>query len=274
MKYIPRLLIGLLILLISTEALLRRLDPLGIRYLEDIGNLFGHMESDYTLPPGHYDLDTFTVTVNGDRTRRVPDTPSQATCTLVAIGDSVTFGHGVGNQETWVNLLAREFPDIRFINTGTNGFNSHAIREMQGRWLTEANGFIYFIIQNDTDPNVPSLERDRFYPYISAYWIVLQSRLTGNPVASSPDIPDTFWDDLTAIQEAAPTLLFVDNPDFAAPIQARFPEDTILIDPYTHTNSLADPHPDSEGHQEIAAAMLPGVRDAVQRWCEKRVSPS
>ena len=40
------------------------------------------------------------------------------------MGDSVTFGYGVDDDQTWVDGMARALPDVHVINAGVSGFNS------------------------------------------------------------------------------------------------------------------------------------------------------
>lgn len=242
---IKKVLFSIALTLIALELILRLFDPLGVVYLEDIGAVFDKAESGnpYTLAPGVYRFNTFTATILADRSRLVPDNSTIADCVIVAIGDSVTFGHGVNDKDTWVNLLARQFQGGQFINTGMNGYNSHAVREMQAQWVERANGFIYLVTSNDSDPQLPSLERDRFYPYLSAYLLILQA-----PSQHEQDTPFAFLADIAAIQQTAPTLVL----------------EGIT---YSEVNSYADPHPNAAGHEQIASAILPMVRETIQAWC-------
>jgi lysophospholipase L1-like esterase len=49
---------------------------------------------------------------------------------IVAVGDSVTFGHGVEAEEAWAAVLARAFPGSRVINLGLSGAGPQQYRRV------------------------------------------------------------------------------------------------------------------------------------------------
>lgn len=268
MYILKRVLIMIMMTLLLLELLLRLFDPFGIVYLRDISGVFdvANWDTDpYHLPEGEHTFHTFTATILPDHSRRVPDTPSQAACTLVAIGDSGTFGHGVQDGETWVNVLAQAFPDVRFVNTGLNGYNSSQVHQMQQQWTGTADGFIYRVDQNDIDPPY-TRPRSKWMSYTSAYIIYLLTRQQTAQAEQAVVLPDGFIADVLAIDNTAPTLFFAEDTALSHALQAHLPT-LLIISPYTHHNSVADPHPDTAGHQEIAAALLPYVQAAIDAWC-------
>lgn len=135
------------------EVYLRTADPWGLSYVHDIDDFYSYYDTqtyapDWVIAPGQYEYTGSSMMVLADHTRLVPDTNQTANCTVVAIGDSVTFGMWVDDEATWVNQLARNFPEVHFVNAGIPGYESQHIRRMQGRF-PDAEGYIYLIVRND-----------------------------------------------------------------------------------------------------------------------------
>jgi lysophospholipase L1-like esterase len=86
----------------------------------------------YLLPPSVRDRLPFTMTVNpeGFRGPVLPRVPPPAALRVAAVGDSATFGWGVGDDETYPALLAtklaRSFPGrrVEVWNAGIPGFST------------------------------------------------------------------------------------------------------------------------------------------------------
>lgn len=133
------------------EGFLRVIDPWGIYYFDDQLELRESYvqlpDGTYTLPEGEYQLTRFSASILMDGTRLVPDT-QLSDCVIVTVGDSVTWGHGVNDAETWVNLLARDFPTVQFINAGVNGYNIETVWRSMGRF-PNAKGYLYLMTDND-----------------------------------------------------------------------------------------------------------------------------
>ncbi len=129
-------LVGILVVLVGTEVLFRIFDPTGAgRYGTDqfyAQQRYAPDPRGYSLPPGDYHFSNWSAIINPDRTRAVPDTPAAAPLTLAFIGDSVTFAWGVSDADTWINLLAGDFPQVQFINTGVGGYTStHVLASLE-----------------------------------------------------------------------------------------------------------------------------------------------
>ena len=111
----------------------------------------------YNVRSGTHVLSSFTFTLLPDRTRAVPATNPSASRTLVFVGDSVTFGYGVDDAQTWVNLVARQRPDWHVVNAGVSGYNSTNVRRNVEQDRT-ADALVYLIVNNDAEPeNHPDL---------------------------------------------------------------------------------------------------------------------
>jgi hypothetical protein len=125
--------------LVILEGLLRILDPWGV--MAYIGDLVAYASGTapdplrgYVLAPGAYHMPRWSATVLPDHSRLVPDANTVATCRIVILGDSASFGHGVNDGETWVNLLARQYPNVRVIDAGLDGYNIDNILGLHKAW--------------------------------------------------------------------------------------------------------------------------------------------
>jgi lysophospholipase L1-like esterase len=74
-----------------------------------------------------------TYEIDADGFKAVPHR-GEAEVQVFFFGDSYTFGHGVGNRDTWSNLLAREHFDDR-VHIFNAGVNAYGLAQMYGRLL-------------------------------------------------------------------------------------------------------------------------------------------
>jgi len=78
----------------------------------------------WRMRPG-YDEDGERIDAHGVRSdREVPFERTEGTRRIVALGDSFTFGLGVANGLTWVDLLGGELDGVETVNLGVNGFGT------------------------------------------------------------------------------------------------------------------------------------------------------
>ncbi len=252
-------LVWLAVIPLLVEFGLRTFDPWGVqRYLDDLVMMYRQFRLDeprgYVLPPGDYQFAGWRATINGDYTRRVPDA-SSAPCVVAFLGDSVTFGHGVGDSVTWVNLLARELPNTRLINAGLNGYNILSVTG--ARQAVAASAYIYLLVGND-DQELPRISGERHSKSAIQDYLYFAYP----PRADLPYlIPGRFDDALDKLLgDPAVTVVAFDLPG-----ETRYADYHIPL--YTHSISRADGHADAAGNREIAAAMLPIVRNAVRERC-------
>lgn len=249
---------GMILALLLLEGLLS-LDPVGLRYIRDYKILTDQIlpaPAGYTYAAGRYTLSRSVVTMLEDGTRLVPDSSSGGTSLMVFVGDSVTFGLGVSDEQTFVNLIAQANPGVRVVNAGMPAFNITNIRRAVATQPPEAR-IIYLISDNDADPIFePSFApEDRLpdLPWTALYWrflpVVLQA---GDPRFSNAgrDL-EAYQSEVSAFSND-PRVLIVGYDDVLTPITPR----AVPIAPYTTRLSFADKHPDANGHRQIAEALL------------------
>ena len=259
---IRRLIIGILVAILLFFVLLEgllSLDPLHFQHFRDqivLSNNTIPAPAGWTFAPGTYRLVLNTVTMLDDGTRRVPDTNVDASKMLVFVGDSVTFGYGVDDDETFANLIARQLPDVHVYNTGITAFNStNILRQVQN--YADADAIVYLITSNDDDGEYIidfSAKRPDF-SWIVLYAVYLPPLLFPQQLRPPHDT-DRYLRDVAQIS-AYPNTLVVGYDDTLTPITPG----AVRIAPYTTRNSISDPHPDAEGHRFIAEQLLPLIRE-------------
>ena len=261
------ILFGMLLALVLGEVLLSLFDPLGFAYYRDQAYLSTQLVADprgYTFRTGTHTLLSYTFTILPDGTRAVPDTNVNGSKTLVFVGDSVTFGYGVDDDQAWVNLVARELPDVHVINAGISGFNStNALRTVEQ--YPNADALVYLLIGNDADeenhPDFDHLRQPVPLSWLATYLTNLPTFL--NPVGvdgfiARGNLP-RYLGEVRQINADPRTLLVAfDNELTTLTIQQCCA--VTLINRGTDRVSPADGHPGVRGSQEIAAQMLLLVR--------------
>lgn len=259
-----KLIVGLFTVLITVavvEGGLRLFDPWGaLRYYSDQAALYRSFIADpqngYHPLPGVYQFSNWQATILPDGSRRVPDSQPNG-CTVVFVGDSLTYGIGVNDADTWVNLLARSL-SIHAINAGVYSYNAERVRDRLVVYPGAAL-FIYLFIGNDGDPDPDWQASASAHLAIHDYLYTLDAttpRLSTNPPVYTPD----FMPALEVLKQRTVIVAF-DTEGLSRQIGAH------LIPSYTHHISYADAHPDRIGHQEIAAAMRPLVQASAERIC-------
>jgi lysophospholipase L1-like esterase len=257
-----------ILLLLTLETGLRVLDPWRAGDAqEDILTMYSAFQPDpvrgYILPPGDYHMPRWSATVLADTTRLVPDDHANAPCKLVLLGDSLTFGMGVSDGETWANLLARELPQVDVVNTGVIRYD---IKQILGtyRQFDDADAYLYLMYDNDwRDEHEWFVHiRPQRLSYIMLY-LNLASDHGGPPGVLELD---EFYEKLRYLLSDERVTIVALNSPFAQQVHAHVPE-LRIIPAYTQRISTADFHPDAAGHRQIAASMLPIVREAVRKAC-------
>lgn len=266
-KVILRLLVVLALTPLLIEGALRLVDPWGAAFYQENYDLTQHFVEapslGYVLPPGVYHGRAWTATELSDETRLLPDRHG-GPCHVVLLGDSVTWGYRVNDADAWANRVAAALPDATVANVAQIGYNIDQVITLW-RARPDADVDVYLIIPNDIEP-AASLQTFREAPdpaqynYVYLYLNHFRTALTPGALDYS-----RLFAGLDAMR-ADPRVTFVAFDDaFGRAVAARYP--VHLIPWYTHPISYLDGHPSAAGHAEIAAALLPIIRQAVQNRC-------
>lgn len=271
-------LLAILITILTLDALLFWIDPLGVVQARHAQATFFLLmqphETGYRLQTGTHRIHHYTMTVTEAGNRTVPDTNLQAACTIAVIGDSLTMGIGVEDRETWVNRLAQQFDNVRFINAGRSDYSAPNILALKD--AIPAEGYIWLIIEND---DIERLQFWRFVPvgnpYLPATRLYVRhlQRQFARAQDGQPGRPVNrarFDETAAQIVENPSTIGFAFERPQAESIGARLAQryDNVhLIPDYRGRISAADGHPNTAGHIEIAAAMQPYLTDFMDMRC-------
>lgn len=264
-------LFGFILTFCLIEGLLRTFDPLRIELVRSDWHEIAPVPGEQgilVIDPGVYRLTENTVTIGADGFRVLPDTNLDAACTIAFIGDSVTFGWGVDDHEVFANRIAREFPNVRFINASAPGSDN-----LQLLWMMEhtaANGYIHLIYENDardialknTAPRVQITAADRL---LYTRWYI--KRLY-SVYSRAPEVINTadFFAALDGMRDYNVLFFAQRSNPLIDRITERYPEVVVLDWTWRQLN-WADSHPDPAGHEAGARLMLPYVREFVQETC-------
>lgn len=260
-----RLLVVLAVAPLLLEGLLRLFDPLGAHYFTDLEILGRASVPDnarsYILGPGRYALRGWSVTELSNGVRYTP-APDPGGCLLLILGDSVAFGQGVNDDDTFGSVLAKSLP-VQPINAAFEGYNSH---QVLGALLhfPQAEVAVYLISNNDKDPAwrfdqpAPVGDMPAISLYATALWAMQHH-------GGAQEDQTRFDADMKQIAADPRVILFAFPESVGEETHAHY--GSHIIPWYTHHNSYFDGHPSAAGHAEIAAAMLPIVRSAVRERC-------
>lgn len=258
------------ITLVLIEVLLRVTDPFGVVYFHDLANNFYDISvadpRGYVVPPGHYEASHWSFTILPDHTRAVPDTTREAEKTIVFVGDSVTFGYGVNDVETWVNLVAREFPDWHVINDSYPGWS---IENLEGAWEMHPDADLIFVltITNDSDEPKRVAGAAGWKPtYIQLYATMISYLLRGYPTPSAETAAalEPAWRAAINRIGADPRVTFIVmnvTGDYDDRVLAMFPDKTLRIENYSTLISTVDSHANAEGNAFVARQVIPLIRE-------------
>lgn len=271
---------GFLLVSISTlvvlEIALGMLDPLGMAFyakVDWLNQFLGRANGSFSLSPGQYDMDGWVVSMNQDATRLVPD--SGTGCTLLFVGDSVTWGWGVNDEQTFANLIAREL-GVKAINAGVYRYSSENVAASL-QFFKDYELAVYLIFPNDhhrtwsTTQSIQPFGEYRFpgfgilhqsTPALVWYGLYFTTQSTH---AESTPYMERFEADMQRITAHDNVLVFAFDDPLTTAVSERY--EVNVIDWYTGRISPVDPHPDPDGHQHIADAMLPYLRDRMTSAC-------
>ncbi len=271
-NFLMKLLVAVLLLIVTLlmlELLIRLTDPLGIiRYFSNIERYVFREDDElgYKLEPGSYAFIGWSSTILEDGTRYVPDAPTNSDCVIVALGDSVTFGQGVNDDETWVNRLAQRFPGVKFVNAGVPGYNLPNLIAQYERFKDQYQAVLYTLIDNDVEASI-----SRKQPPLTT-WLVRHSAiflyLHALSLPRPPNMPESEYRAYLDILSADPRVLMTAfaSGGVSEALVKDYP--AIFLQPmWTHFLSPFDPHPSAQGHEEIAQTAAPLVEQIIAQFC-------
>jgi hypothetical protein len=117
----------------------------------------------YTLKPSIKERafrSIVTTDENGFRINALPPTPHPQRPTFITLGDSITFGYGVENNETLSAQLEAQMPDTEFINAGVPGYTLDqeiALYNKEIRSSIDPEGLLLVFYWNDLDRFDPGM---------------------------------------------------------------------------------------------------------------------
>ncbi len=256
MKIIRRVLAQLLIIalvtLIMTELILQTVDPLGLKYVDDLATFYSYAlptEYGFRVPPGTYPVSNWSFTIAADGARYTPASETaqsrQRGQRVLFVGDSVTFGWGMNDDQTWINHIAQQL-GIEAVNAGMPGFNATQILEVVRSYPDEEH-IVYLSFHNDNQvetmlqpPQPRTLRLVRLY-----------NLLTQPPI---PESDPAFSASMQTLSEDDRILILAFDDHYGRQVSQNY--GAVLIPPYTTVISVADQHADAAGNQQIADGAL------------------
>lgn len=257
-------------------------DPLGLRYLTDDYQMVDRLQcatatcSLVRMPEGrHTYANGWTATINAQGFRVVPDNAPDCTTHIAVIGDSFVWGPMVGDADTWINLLARQFPQACFYNYAQYGNNAQQVAQTLARYVPDSmDHVLYLIFENDDMPsfelgkepkNKPSpLIALRYLDFLA--WMVEHPDMTVNVYEDRRD-PEMFLAMVEMIASDPRVTLF--GFEGTRPVRlvqdAGYPVNTIMMPPLDEQISPLDNHPTAAGHARIARELEPFIAQLLSR---------
>lgn len=177
------------------EVALRVFDPLGVAYFPETARYFADMAPNpdyaYIHRPGRHRYGGVDVQINssGLRGPEIAPHPAPAAPRLVVLGDSIVFGWGADQDETFPwrlrNLAQGEGIMLEVVPVGAGSWNTRTEWEFlrkKGAAL-EADILALFVVPNDLEPHLDArtdIPKDQLAPpgTASSTWSRLASRLS------------------------------------------------------------------------------------------------
>lgn len=261
---------SLLISLLFAEMMMRLIDPLGVyHYYLELGQINELAIPDdtraFAYKPGSFDLDTWKMQINSNGNRVVPHAAASSSCRLATIGDSVTFGLGVNDNQTWPDLVAQDLSGVDAINPSKPGYN--AANFMPLIKATPATAYVYLAIANDTEPPAKFIPHGQSIAPESALADYLYYWVKTRPGTAHAQDMSGYISDLGDLLTMPNVLIVsVKGNAFNDALRVARP-DTVIIPVWTKVISIGDPHPSAAGHREIETAILPHLYPWLLSFC-------
>lgn len=266
LKTLTVLVLTLLTAMACLYPFLKFVDPLGIHaYSQWIhwtqANRLPHA-SGFVHPTGTYTIAGSTLTIGDDGLRVVPETNTDADCTVALIGDSVAFGFGVSDDETFAYHLTQALPNVHIINASRQGYDGNNL--IWAVETVEADIYIYVMVVNDSQPATG------IYPMPPLPNVLSQH--IAYFVARSRHAPTYDYENFEAVMDtmqSVDALVFDATGGSPLVAVAETYTDVIPLDrtPPEYRISYADSHPSALGHQAIAETILPYLDTEYQQHC-------
>lgn len=257
--------------LLMIELGLMLFDPWRVMNLRDFGALDRFMVPDPSGfgHPANSRLDlfhwSFTTTADGTRTvpAAVPDGPR-----VVFVGDSVTFGDGVNDEDTWVSLVAGRL-GLNAINAARIRYSAENVQRLLDQYPDDC--VVFLTIENDYEPSynyrvLGDAERQPppWKPYIQLYLegiaIQREAGARGRDLDSetAAALPREYTDAMAAIAAHPTLLLLAFDTNYGAMVKATY--GAALIPYYTGVIGVFDSHANAAGNVELADSITPLVK--------------
>jgi len=270
LKTLLRIIVMVIAVIITIEVALTLFDPWGMKYFDDLAaiaeKVVTHPARGYVLPAGQYQFSHWRALQLDNFTRNVPNN-AKGSCKVAFLGDSVTWGHGVDDQDTWVNLLAQQLPQINAINTAIDGYNSENVRRTIADF-PDAAVIVYMIIGNDADVTgiLPKQPRLTMIEKYIRYIMIVRGIGPDAAQAFSPPTDEARFDHDMQLMSQDKRVIFIGFDDaFDQRLKDKY--NVHLIPPIRNRISYVDAHPNPAGHRDMMAAILPIVKEAVAQRC-------
>lgn len=232
----------------------------GIGYSLSAWHLNNH---DQPHPTGlAYQVGTFTsgawdITIVGDGYRDTPASNEASDCVIVFVGDSLTFGHGVHDEDTFANQFARDF-GVHVDNVARRGYNAMQVAALIDHY-DYADGYIWLHFQNDH--HAPIEYDDTPIPRPTRWHVWWQWRLLDfnrHTASNAEPIVDANYDEHVARITAHDNVIAFSMSD----------NQFIRIPHYWTWVHRHDTHPDALGHRVIYEGMKPHLQAWLPTVCE------
>jgi hypothetical protein len=268
-------LVILLLSLVLLEGVLWFIDPLGIAtYVTDLSLMVTIANAEgYTLAPGRHELRYWSYTIDESGNRVMPVRGDNG-CTIAFVGDSITFGQGVNDEDTFAYKFASANPDVQFINRGKIAYNIANISASVAN--TAADGYIYFV--SDNDDGLPWMRPESQWglprqlpPRLAA----IQYYLATFREINLPSVGDRdgFWSQFEALYRRDDVAFFLMGSPLADEIAVRYPA-IPLIPRWTVDLKVSwiDGHPNPAGHDYLLERMSETIAAFIEQRCQHNQS--
>jgi hypothetical protein len=257
-------------------------DPLQLRGFDDVYRLAETFEcanedcSLLLLPEGEMRFGwRWSVTINPDGSRPVPDNSPTCAVKIAGIGDSFTWGPGVADDETWLNRLAQHFTGVCFYNYGQWGYNIDEVaKTLETRVPQDMDYVLYFIFQDDDrgsyglhEPEAPP------NPLIAVRYVQLFAWRQGWYQHSGwgeegQRYPENFSEKIRQMA-ADPRVRFAGFEEeilaYRVENELGYPVFGIPLIPPQAQMSPIDQHPNAEGYRLMAESLYPLIEELLEQ---------